>query len=112
MILQPRECVICETIEQQRQLASILDENGYLMIEKFGSITGHVNDGQEPCGYRWVVGGKFPHCVAKLSQDHIRDVVELGNLFDSHGRNPHTWVSYETFLLRLEGNNVEVGDLL
>ena len=112
MILQPTECVICDTIEQHRHLANILDENGYRMIEQFGAITSHVNETVEPCGYRWVIGGNFPCCVAKLSPDHIHDVVEHGTLFDSHGRNPHTWISYEDFLLRLDEICIEVGDLL
>lgn len=111
MILNKAECIICRDYDEMCEVADVLDEYGFRMIENFGRVTNCLDDSYNGFGFRWSIGREFPKCIAKLTVEHIEDVQAYGTLFDSYGRNKHTWVSGEEFLLR-NGFRKEIDDLL
>ena len=112
MILNMAECVITNSLEEIQTVIEILEENGFRTwwggpLSKL-YISTHF-------GIRWSITHEYPNCIATLSKGMVQSVVETGVINDTHGDNPHTYLTYEEFVSRACGqtcSDVSVDDLL
>ena len=110
MILNERECVICESEADFALVWSALADGGYLWWhgKPLDDVPTHRR------GVRWALKESFPCCIATMSDEQIESALQSSTIGDTVGTSTFVVLTPLEFFGRVEGwrASQSVDDLL
>ena len=108
MILNENEMVICDNKEELLNLALILEENGYHMINEQYDPISRCNHKPHCVGVRWLPSHTYPYCIAHTSEEQLDKYNTTGKIEDGGSYYNPICITYKDFYQRIYGKDVEI----
>lgn len=112
MVINKGELIICKNHSELATLSSILEENGYKMLDPRYDPISKCLDKRACVGLRWLPSHSFPSCIAHTSKEQLDKYNENNKIEDGSDWYRPICITYEDFYERLYGKEIDITDMV